>query len=134
MRHLIVAISCCAAAFAQEQAPRAQRPATESLFDGKTLNGWRGDPAVWSVRDGNIVGSTAKMPVAANTFLVLEGRQPADFVWSASVRLEGDNNSGVQYRSRELGGSAFRVGGYQCDLHGKPEYLAMLYDEQGAGI
>ncbi|HEX6810966.1 MAG TPA: family 16 glycoside hydrolase [Planctomycetota bacterium] len=134
MRHLIVAISCCAPVLAHEQEPASQRPATEVLFDGKTLNGWRGDPAVWSVRDGCIVGSTVDAPIKANTFLVLDARQPGDFVWSAMVRLEGDNNSGVQYRSRELEPGAFRVGGYQCDLHGKPEYQAMLYDEQGAGI
>ena len=28
----------------------------ESIFDGKTLNGWDGDPAFWSVANGAIVG------------------------------------------------------------------------------
>ena len=109
-------------------------PAPVPLFDGKTLNGWRGDPAVWTVHDGCLVGSTVGHAITANTFLVLDGRQPSDFEFDAMVRLEGDNNSGVQYRSRELEGGSFRVGGYQCDWHGKPEYQAMLYDEQGAGI
>jgi len=27
-----------------------------SLFDGRTLNGWAGDPACWKVIDGAIVG------------------------------------------------------------------------------
>ncbi|HZN37601.1 MAG TPA: family 16 glycoside hydrolase, partial [Planctomycetota bacterium] len=133
MRQLTVGTFCCAAVLAQVEPPLQQRP-SEPLFDGKTLHGWRGDPAVWSVRDGCIVGSTVEAKIAANTFLVLDARQPGDFVFSAMVRLQGENNSGVQYRSRELDGGAFRVGGYQCDLHGKPEYLAMLYDEQGAGI
>jgi putative heme-binding domain-containing protein len=134
MRRLTVAFSLCVAVSAQEKAPALQPAAAERLFDGATLNGWRGDPAVWSVRDGCIVGSTEASKIAANTFLVLDARQPGDFVFSAMVRLQGDNNSGVQYRSRELNGGTFRVGGYQCDLHGKPEYLAQLYDEQGAGI
>ena len=34
---------------------------TVELFDGKTLNGWSGDPAVWSVRDGRIVGITRRI-------------------------------------------------------------------------
>src|SRR2546430_1913151 len=39
-----------------------------SLFDGKDLKGWYGDPAVWSARDGQIVGKADK--VAQNTFLI----------------------------------------------------------------
>jgi len=109
-------------------------PPNESLFDGRTLAGWRGDPAIWRVEAGSIVGSSRDQRLAANTFLVLEGREPGDFEFEALVQLAGDNNSGVQYRSRVLDGGPFRVGGYQCDLHARPEYTAMLYDEQGAGI
>ncbi len=112
----------------------AQEPAVEALFDGRTLAGWRGDPAIWRVEDGSIVGSSRDQRLSANTFLVLEGREPGDFEFEALVQLDGDNNSGVQYRSRVLDAAAFRVGGYQCDLHPSPEYAAMLYDERGAGI
>lgn len=114
--------------------PLLGQTSTVALFDGKTLNGWRGDPAVWSVRDGSIVGSTVGHAITHNTFLVFEGRQPADFVFAVTFRLEGDNNSGVQYRSRELDGGGFRLAGPQCDIHATPNYLLMLYDEQGAGI
>ena len=31
-----------------------------SLFDGKTLKGWDGNPDFWSVRDGAITGQTTK--------------------------------------------------------------------------
>ncbi len=31
-----------------------------SLFDGKTLTGWDGDPKVWRVEDGAIVGRCIK--------------------------------------------------------------------------
>ena len=41
------------------------------LFDGKTLKGWRGDPTLWSVRDGAITGGS-DTPIAANTFLILD--------------------------------------------------------------
>lgn len=109
-------------------------PPFELLCDGRTLAGWRGDPAVWKVEDGAIVGSSVGQALAANTFLVLEGREPADFEFTALVRLTGDNNSGVQYRSRIHEAVGFRVGGPQCDVHPHAPFAGMLYDEQGAGI
>src|SRR4051812_36129517 len=36
--------------------PRSGKSVTRTLFDGKTLNGWRGNPAWWSVQDGAIAG------------------------------------------------------------------------------
>ncbi|MFM1872502.1 MAG: hypothetical protein RL398_1924 [Planctomycetota bacterium] len=114
-------------------APQQQDgPASESLFDGKSLRGWRGEPGIWRVEDGCIVGSTVDKSVASNTFLVWEGGDVADFEFACEVRLEGDNNSGVQYRSKRFG--EYGVAGYQADVHPAPEYLAMLYEERGAGI
>ncbi len=113
----------------------AQAPAgPQELFDGKTLQGWRGDAKVWSVRDGCITGSTVGHKIAANTFLIWEGGDVADFELRAEVKLVGDNNSGVQYRSRVLTSGTFSCGGYQCDVHPAAEYLGMLYEERGAGI
>jgi putative heme-binding domain-containing protein len=104
-----------------------------ALFDGRSLDGWRGDPAIWSVEDGVIVGSTHGVKLRANTFLIHED-EFGDFELRCSVKLEGNNNSGVQYRSRVLKKGAFRVHGYQCDWHPKPEYSAMLYGEGAGGI
>jgi putative heme-binding domain-containing protein len=129
MRHLLSVLVL--APFLGAQSPAA---AAESLFDGRTLAGWRGDPAVWSVRDGCITGSTVGHPVAANTFLVWQGGELADFELRAAVRLEGDNNSGIQYRSWLVDGQEFGVAGYQCDVHPAPAYQGMLYEEKGAGI
>ena len=43
----------------------------KSLFDGKTLNGWDGNPLHWSVKDGAIVGeNTKENPTKGNTFLI----------------------------------------------------------------
>lgn len=120
--------------FASTLLAQGSVPSPEALFDGKTLNGWRGDPAVWSVRDGALCGSTVGHPIGANTFLIWQGGELADFELRAAVRLEGDNNSGVQYRSRLVDGVEFGLGGYQCDVHPAAEYLAMLYEERGAGI
>ncbi|MBV5324829.1 MAG: DUF1080 domain-containing protein, partial [Rhodospirillaceae bacterium] len=39
------------------------------LFDGKTLKGWRGDPALWSVRDGAITGGSGQT-ISKMSFLI----------------------------------------------------------------
>ena len=51
----------------------AQGEARASLFDGRSLAGWQGDPRVWSVQDGALVGSTHDVDLKANTFLIHEG-------------------------------------------------------------
>lgn len=33
-----------------------------SIFDGKTLDGWDGNPNFWSVSDGAITGKTTENP------------------------------------------------------------------------
>jgi hypothetical protein len=47
-------------ACAHKSAPAPTAPATpppmSSLFDGRSLAGWEGDPVIWSVRDGAIDG------------------------------------------------------------------------------
>lgn len=101
----------------------------QSLFNGRDLQGWDGDRNVWSVQDRQIVGSTVDHQIGANTFLVWQGGEVADFRLVYKARLEGDNNSGVQYRSQLTDPQTWRVIGYQADMHAKPEYTAMLYSE-----
>lgn len=115
-------------------ASRLTAQEAQPLFDGKTLAGWKGDERIWSVRDGCIVGSSATTSVAANTFLVWQGEDVADFELSFEVRLEGNNNSGVQYRAMTVAGREYALHGYQCDVHGDPSYFGMLYEEGGRGI
>ena len=107
---------------------------SQPLFDGRTLAGWKGDERIWSARDGCIVGSSVGMDVRANTFLVWQGEDVVDFELSFEVRLEGDNNSGVQYRATKVAGREHALHGYQCDVHGEPAYFGMLYEEGGRGI
>jgi len=41
------------------------------IFDGKTLEGWDGNPKLWKVEDGTITGETTKEnPAHGNTFLI----------------------------------------------------------------
>jgi putative heme-binding domain-containing protein len=116
----------------------AQEPAAiggwQQLFDGRSLQGWEGEPGVWSVHDGCIVGSTAGRVQEANTFLIWQGGELRDFELECDVLLEGGNNSGIQYRARRVDQRGFAVHGYQCDVHPEPGYYGMLYEEGGRGI
>jgi len=69
------------------------------IFDGKTLRGWDGDPAVWRVEDGAIVAVRPAGQVTNNSYLVYRGMKAHDF----DLRLEikaAVGGSGIQYRSR----------------------------------
>lgn len=107
----------------------------QSLFNGQDLSGWQGDPTLWSVEDGVITGRTnGPDHLKYNKFLIWEGTA-ANFELRCEFRLEGANNSGVQYRSvhaKDRG--EFVCVGYQADIHSNPQYTGMLYDEKGRGI
>lgn len=110
-------------------------PEARSLFNGKDLTGWDGNPANWSVEDGCITGVTkGDEPLPYNQFLIWRGGSVKNFELRAMIRQKG-NNSGIQYRSRELKDvGPWSIGGYQCDVHPEPANNAMLYDERGRGI
>ncbi|MCO5052919.1 MAG: DUF1080 domain-containing protein [Verrucomicrobiae bacterium] len=107
------------------------------IFNGNNLDGWEGDPKLWSARDGVIVGrTTAENPLKANTFLIWTNGEVADFELRCSFRItpnnnEGFANSGIQYRSKILNRTGWVVGGYQADMEAGPNYTGILYDEQG---
>ena len=108
----------------------------ESLFNGKDLSGWDGNPELWSVEDGVITGKTnGPDHLDYNQFLIWKGGKVGDFELKVEFRVEGNNNSGVQYRAQELPDvGKWSVGGYQADIHPKATYTGMLYDERGRGI
>src|SRR6516165_8329335 len=71
-----------------------------SLFDGKTLKGWDGNPRFWRVEGGAIVGeSTAENP-SGNTYIVYHDIVAKDFTLKFEIKVEGNGGSGFQYRSR----------------------------------
>jgi hypothetical protein len=103
------------------------------LFDGKTLAGWEGKPEFWRVEDGVIVGeTTAEKPTKGNTFLIWRAGQVDDFELELGYRITDKGNSGIQYRSKDLGD--FVVGGYQGDFEGGTKYSGIMYEEKGRGI
>lgn len=110
----------------------AAEPAGVPIFDGQSLAGWEGNPEFWRVEDGAIVGeTTAEKPTNGNTFLLWRRGLVDDFELTFRYRLTG-GNSGMQYRSRDLGD--FVVSGYQGDFESGTTYSGIVYEERGRGI
>ncbi|MFV1968281.1 MAG: family 16 glycoside hydrolase [Pirellulaceae bacterium] len=107
----------------------------ESIFDGKTLDGWDGNPKFWSVRDGAITGQTTQEnPTQGNTFIIWRKEEVSDFELKLEYKLIG-GNSGIQYRSFQLeGDDEWRIGGYQADFEAGDRYSGILYGERYRGI
>ncbi|MFN9507529.1 MAG: DUF1080 domain-containing protein [Planctomycetota bacterium] len=119
----------CGSTLAQD---KKADPASVSLFDGKTLQGWSG-LTNWSVQDGAITGENkADAPIAQNTFLVYE-KPVKDFELTLEFKILG-GNSGIQYRSKLFDKDKFVVGGYQADIDANKRYMGINYEERGRGI
>jgi hypothetical protein len=103
------------------------------IFDGKTLNNWKGDNAFWSVRNGILTGeeTAATSPLLkANTFLIWQGGNPADFELTAEYRITEEGNSGIQYRSELVESVPNGLSGYQMDIDGANQYTGQNYEER----
>lgn len=98
------------------------------LFDGKTLQGWEGDPHWWRVTDGVISGGSLTEKVPQNVFLATtESFQNFDLRLKLRIRgTEGFINSGIQIRSVRVPNST-EMAGYQVDAG--DGWWGKLYDE-----
>lgn len=106
---------------------------TTSLFDGKTLNGWRrlAGTAEYKVEDGAIVGTT--VAGSGNTFLVTE-KEYDNFILEVDIRIEDtSSNSGIQVRSHfDPTGHEGKGKVYGCQLEVDPSsrrWSGGIYDE-----
>jgi serine/threonine protein kinase len=116
--------------------PPAVVPFFVSLFDGKTLDGWDGDPRLWRVEDGCITGETTpENQPPHNTFLIWRGGKPIDFELKVEFRMPnpGASNSGVQFRSWE-GPERWKLSGYQADIDAGNKYTGAFYGENFGGL
>ena len=106
----------------------------QSLFDGKTLTGWKQltGTADYKVEDGAIVGTTVLN--SPNSFLVANKKFKGNFILELEAKIEDTAmNSGVQFRSNydasgnEGKGKLF---GYQYELDASSrKWSGGLYDE-----
>ncbi len=106
----------------------------QSIFDGKTLAQWDGNPDFWSVEDGAITGTTtADKPTKGNTFIIWRGGETADFELKLEYKII-NGNSGIQYRSFEVPNEKWVIGGYQADFEAGDTYSGINYGERFRGI
>jgi len=128
-----IALAAFCTSTSVSQAQEKKESAGVSLFDGKTLQGWSGLTANWSVQDGAITGENkADAPIGQNTFLVYD-KPVKDFELTLEFKIAG-GNSGIQYRSKVFDKDKFVVGGYQADIDANKRYMGINYEERGRGI
>jgi len=144
IRILTIAACYSVASFTFAADPPVQAPPEskdmKAIFNGNNLDGWDGDPSLWSVRDGVIHGeTTAENPTKGNTFLIWKDGVLKDFELRLSFRCTASNNSGIQYRSQHLTegkrvSNKWVVKGYQHELRNEenfPNVPSFIYDEKG---
>ncbi len=102
-----------------------------SIFDGKTLDNWKGDTTYWRVENGNLVGEvTPETLLKKNTFVIWQGGSPENFELKAEFRITESGNSGINYRSELLDSVPFALRGYQADIDGQNRYTGQNYEER----
>jgi hypothetical protein len=69
------------------------------IFDGTSLDNWDGDPSVWHVADGAIVGVSTKEKPVRNSYISYHGTVAKDFDLKLEIKILGPGGSGIQYRS-----------------------------------
>ncbi|AOW10406.1 3-keto-disaccharide hydrolase [Flavobacterium gilvum] len=116
----------------------AQSNNWQSLFDGKTLNGWKQmtGSAPYTVENGCIVGTS--IVNSPNSFLVCDQKFTGDFVLEMEVMLNNANiNSGIQFKSNfDSKGNKGKgvINGYQYELDPTDrKWTAGIYDESRRG-
>lgn len=113
----------------------AQPVGVESVFDGKTLEGWSGDRDYWRAQDGSIIGEIGDgKTLKKNEFIYWDGGELADFELSVEYRISGlpSANSGIQIRSARLADGHAK--GFQADLDDGAVWLGRVYEEAGRGL
>jgi putative heme-binding domain-containing protein len=100
----------------------------KDFFNGKDLTGWDGDPKLWSVEDGELVG---RSPGLKRNEFIKSHLLVGDFRLKAKVKLTPNKeNSGIQFRSEALSDGEMK--GYQADI-GKG-WWGKLYEENGRAL
>lgn len=102
-----------------------------TIFNGENLDGWEGDPNLWRVENGILVGEiTPGNELKANSFVIWQGGEPADFELKTEFRITESGNSGINYRSERLDTIPYALRGYQADIDGKNRYTGQNYEER----
>ena len=93
MRRSVLAVCGVLTAFVFSTSLRADDPpGFRPIFDGKSLEGWKGNDKFWRVENGSIVAeSTPDNPCKANEFLTWQDGQVDDFTLKLEFKLTGSD-------------------------------------------
>jgi hypothetical protein len=72
----------------------------QQIFDGVSLKNWVGDPSVWRVEGGAIVGESTKEKPVGNSYISFHGFEAKDFDLKLEIKVVNGGGSGIQYRSQ----------------------------------
>jgi 3-keto-disaccharide hydrolase len=105
MRRLHVSVIALALVVVAHAVKPVAAPQWQSLFDGKTTNGWRGFqmqsmPPDWKVVDGTLALAPDAAPSRHHADIVTTGEY-GDFELSLEWKIAPGGNSGVYYRAIE---------------------------------
>jgi 3-keto-disaccharide hydrolase len=91
----VILLAACVWTAAGQSAPVPGKDGWISMFDGKTLNGWKanGNPGSWKAVDGAIVGDGP----ASHLFWMERECENCEF--RAEVKLNHSGNSGMYFRT-----------------------------------
>lgn len=71
-----------------------------SLFNGKSLDGWDGNPKFWHVDKGAIVGESTAANPSGNSYIAYKAIKAKNFTLKFEIKVQGNGGSGIQYRSQ----------------------------------
>ena len=83
----------------------------KQIFDGATMANWDCDAEFWSIVDGALMAKSTREKPAGTIYCPWTGGEPADFELKLEVKLTGNTNSGIQYRSARNAGRGGGGGG-----------------------
>ena len=85
----------------------------KSIFNGKDLSGWEGNPKLWSVKDGAITGQTTREnPARGNTFLIWKAEDLVEHL--AVLARHADNRLDARAVSAQLSNDRSHLDGFRA--------------------
>lgn len=102
----------------------ADKDGWTSMFDGKTLNGWKANenPESWSVKNGAIVGDGER----SHLFWTVQECENCEF--KAHVKLNHAGNSGMYFRAEMVPGWPKGYEAQVDNTHPDPKRTGSLYN------
>ncbi|WP_396600647.1 DUF1080 domain-containing protein [Algibacter sp. R77976] len=124
-------VSLCFSSCKNKKVPIESKHLFQSIFNGKDLDGWRGDSTYWRVENGILTGEvTPETILKQNSFIIYEKEQPENFELKLEYKVSAFGNSGINYRSEIIENKPFALKGYQCDIDGENKYTGQNYEEK----